>query len=75
MVSGMAHRIPPQEQIDISILWLESNEGDEGEADACKAVAAWIQHEATESMLRREARSAGMPVARLRRKLAINRKD
>lgn len=61
-------RPPPQEQIDVAILWLENNEGEEREA--CRAVARWIEREASEQRIRRIARNAGLPVARVRQKLA-----
>ena len=63
-------RRPPREQVDIAAAWLRSNEGDGGEAEACAAVAAWIEHEAYEGELRSAARKGGVSVARLRRKLA-----
>lgn len=66
-------RMPPQSQTDIAVQWLLSNEGRDGEAEACKAVAEWIDHLQSEAYLRKTARAAGVTVARLRRKLAENR--
>lgn len=63
-------RQPSEEQINIATAWLRDNEGDDGEADACRAVADWIRHLANEAFLRNSARKAGVTVARLKRKLA-----
>jgi rubrerythrin len=60
---------PTPEQIDFAITWLELNEGADGEGEGCKAVADWLAHMQREDYLRSEARKAGEPVARLRRKL------
>jgi len=60
---------PTDEQLYTAIAWLRCNEGDHGEREGCEAVAAYLEHWAFENMLRREARKAGVPVARLRRKL------
>lgn len=62
-------RMPSDEMLGVAIMWLEHNEGEEGEADACRAVAQWLKHERMERMIRREARRAGIPPARLRRLL------
>jgi len=67
-------RMPPQEQIDVARMWLESNEGDANESAACKAVAAWIDHMAREAFLRQAAREGGITVATLRRRLAEREK-
>ena len=61
--------MPTQEQIDIAALWLEGNEGDGMERAACVTVADWIREQANDRMLRQEARTAGVTVANLRRKL------
>ena len=58
---------PTEQQIEIAALWLDGNEGDGEEKEACAAVAVWLRHEANEAMLRSEARKAGVTVARLRR--------
>jgi hypothetical protein len=65
-------KMPPLEQIGIALDWLRSNEGDNGESDACQAVADWLEHQETERQLRGAARSGGVPVAALRRKLKEN---
>lgn len=62
-------KLPPTEQIDIAVAWLECNEGEGQEGEACRAVAAYLEHQNKEAFLRREARAQGVPVARLRRKL------
>ena len=60
---------PTDTEINIAIMWLESNEGDNGEAEACKAVAEWIAHEQRERVVAKIARRAGVTKARARRKL------
>jgi hypothetical protein len=35
---------PTTQQLDIAAEWLLVNNGNEGEAEACKAVADWLQH-------------------------------
>ena len=58
---------PTAEQLVTAILWLEKYKGDE--ADACRAVAEWLFHLTHEDRIRRAARTAGIPVATVRRKL------
>jgi hypothetical protein len=60
---------PTQNQIDIATLWLENNEGEGEEGEACKAVAAWLQAESLDRKLRLEARLAGIPIDRVRRRI------
>lgn len=71
---GNRHRkplkMPGNEKLNIAIDWLRSNEGTNGEADACVTVANWIEHEERERYLRHTARVAGVSIARLRRKIA-----
>jgi hypothetical protein len=62
-------RMPPTEAIDTAIAWLESNEGDNGEAERCKLIAKWLEHMNTEAFIRHEARARGVTPARLRRLL------
>lgn len=52
-------RMPTQEQINVAIMWLQSNEGEDGELSDCNAVAQWLQHQAHNAMLREEARAGG----------------
>jgi rRNA-processing protein FCF1 len=61
---------PTEQQINIAIGWLDANEGEGDEAQACKAVAEWINAIANDAMLREEARRAGVTVAALRRRLS-----
>lgn len=63
-------KFPPTEQIDLAVMWLESNTGDGPEGEACKAVAAWLDWKNRELYLQHEARAGGIPVAVLRRKIA-----
>ncbi len=63
--------MPSDEELETASLWLKANEGVEfDEAIRCKAVAEWLEFMRRERYLRRAARDAGVPVARLRRKLA-----
>ncbi len=64
---------PTDQQFETALLWLQSNEGDAGEAEACQAVADWIERCRTQDMLRQTARQAGVSVVALRRKLAERR--
>lgn len=59
-------RRPTDEQLSTAVLWLESNEGEDGEAEACKATAAWIKHLLSESVVQRVARRAGVPRGKAR---------
>lgn len=63
-------RRPTDQQIEIACLWLEANEGEGEERQACRSVAAWLEHQAAGRMLRQEAKTAGIPVAAVRRRLA-----
>lgn len=60
---------PTRNQIDVAILWLRTNEGDNGESEACAAVADWLQDLERNKFLRRKAKEAGIPVAALRQRL------
>lgn len=66
----MRTRLPTDAQFDIAAEWLRNNEGRDGEADACKTVAAWLDALVTGRRLRKVARDGGVPVRKLRRKLA-----
>lgn len=61
---------PTTEQLDTALAWLRSNEGDNGEAERCQAVADWLEHQEREAVLRRAAREGGVSVKALRSKLA-----
>ncbi len=58
---------PSREQIATASEWLSCNEGDGGEALACRAVAEWILAIDDDHQLRQKARQAGVTVTRLRR--------
>lgn len=60
---------PTDDQFAVAVEWLLANEGEDGEAEACKAVADWIEAGRSESYLRTAARKAGVPVAALRKRL------
>lgn len=57
--------------LELAALWLDCNEGDDGEADACHRVAAWLEAEISQRLERRAARQisretgAPMSAARL----------
>lgn len=63
-------KMPPDAKLNTAIAWLESNEGEGDEGAACKAVAAWLEHQRDERLIRSAAREGGVTVAALRRKLA-----
>jgi hypothetical protein len=56
-----------KQQIGLAAEWLRMYE-DEG-AEACRAVADWIEHLDREAFIRSLARRAGVPTAVARRKL------
>jgi hypothetical protein len=66
----VSNRMPPDDQINIALLWLENNEGDGIERDACLAVRDWIRAQQDARTLRDAVRGAGVSVAALRRKLS-----
>lgn len=61
---------PTQEQIDTAILWLQTNDGRDGESVACNTVAQWLDHLMREAAVKSLARKVGVTPARMRRKLA-----
>lgn len=65
----MRPRLPTDQQFETAIMWLQGNEGDEGEAVACRAVADWIERWRNEDMLRKAARAGGVSVRNLRERL------
>lgn len=67
-------RKPLDHEFSVAIDWLENNEGDGGEGEACRAVAAWIAYQHAADMMRSTARKHRVPVAALKRKLEANRK-
>lgn len=73
-IIGGKKDMPGTDAIDTAIAWLRSNGGEDGESERCAAVADWIESEEFERYLRKTAREAGVPVARLRRRIAEQRK-
>ncbi len=61
---------PTQEQIYLAAEWLRINEGEEGEAEACEAVADWLEEQSEAQMIREIAREQGVPVATIRKRLS-----
>jgi hypothetical protein len=68
-------KVPSRDVLDTAIAWLRENTGPEGERDKCRVVANFLEALEYEDMLRREARSASVPVRRLRAKLAQMRRS
>lgn len=62
-------KLPDTEILDITILWLEHNEGNGKEREACLAVAKYLEHQNREAFIRREARCRGVSPASFRRLL------
>lgn len=62
--------MPPDDQIQLAVMWLSDNEGVGAEEDACKAVAKWLEQEMTERVLRAAARQARLPLAVARERIA-----
>jgi len=62
--------IPSEEDFDVAIGWLDINEGEDGEKEACRRVAAWISEYSENRRIRTIARENGIPVGALRRRLA-----
>lgn len=63
-------RMPSEEAIDTAIAWLQCNEAGGQEQRACEQVAAYLDHMLDERYLRAAARRFGVPIARVRNKLA-----
>ncbi len=59
------------EQISVAIEWLMVNEGvDDGEMDACRAVADMLRRELDYRLMRKVAREAKVTISRARAALA-----
>jgi hypothetical protein len=58
---------PCIEDLEEAALWLEVNEGPDGESDACARVATWLRSYGWESEMRSAARSSGCSVKYLRK--------
>lgn len=63
-------KTPTAEQMTAAAEWLRINEGEEGEAEACEAVADWLDQQAEAKTLRLIAREHGVPVAAVRKRLS-----
>ena len=63
-------KMPSGDDIDTAVLWLRSNDGDNGEKERCERVAAWLDYMDSERYIKSAARTAGVPPAMIRRKLA-----
>lgn len=62
-------RLPNDDDINTAIAWLECNEGDNGEAEACKRVSDYLAARALDREIVREANQAGVSPKDLRRKM------
>jgi hypothetical protein len=62
------HRVarPSVDAMETAAEWLDMNEGEQGEAAECHAVAAWLRAQVAAAQLREVAKAAGVsvPVAR-----------
>ena len=65
----MLPRLTP-EDFQTAIAWLESNEGEDGEADACVRVAKFLRHEANKRLVAKVAQQTGAGSKRARAALA-----
>ena len=65
-------RRPVIEDIETAIAWLQQNEGDDGEKEACSRVATWLGQYANNSEIRSAAREAGCTVGYLRKVMNEN---
>lgn len=69
---GGAQAVTPQpDQMRLAAMWLRHNEADPGteERDSCQAVAAWLEGQADARDLRETCRAAGVPVAKVRKRI------
>jgi hypothetical protein len=57
---------PTPDDFATAIAWLNHNDGDNGEAEACSRVAEWLRAKMEDEALRGIARAEGIPFARLR---------
>lgn len=58
---------PTQQEFDTAIMWLQTNDGPNGESEACNHVAAWLDVYLQSLFERSEARRAGCSVRYLRK--------
>ena len=66
---------PSDTQINIALEWLYLNEGENGEFEACKAVAKWIISIQTDAILKSSARRHRLPVDAVRKAWEQRQKD
>lgn len=64
---------PCLEDIEQAAIWLDLNEGSDGEAETCSRVATWLRWHAQNSEERSMAREAGCTVKYLRWAMEQNR--
>ena len=57
---------PSYDQLSIAQDWLDANEGEGEEGESCKAVAEWLRYQMGAWLERSSAKSAGVPVHKLR---------
>lgn len=62
---------PNEDQIFIAIEWLRTNEGEDGEEVACKAVADYLEDMIIGRNLRRVSKDSGIPIKFIKQKLGI----
>lgn len=58
---------PTQQDFDTAIMWLLSNNGNNGEAESCGAVAGWIEAYIARNAIRSAAREVGCSVKYFRK--------
>ena len=66
-----AKRTPTIEAMYLAAEWLDCNEGGDGEAEACHAVAEWLRAQASAKTFRACCRLAGLPVGKARKALGL----
>lgn len=58
---------PTEDDIYIATMWLEANEGADGEAEACLRVAKWLEQQLIDAKVRQAARKVGCTVKYFRK--------
>jgi hypothetical protein len=64
---------PPITDLETASMWLECNEGEGGESDACARVAKWLDAQIAATYLRAEAKAHRMHITTLRTLLKIQK--
>lgn len=62
---------PSVEEMGTAAEWLKSNEGDNGESEACSRVADWLAAYAQEVEIRAAARRVGCSVSYFKKHVAL----